>query len=119
MFDRKKTDNNHLWGLHFLFYLPIFRTDIIRNNLAPKTSKLRDSTYVSTNRISVNTPDMRHSKTFFTSDERGFKIVRNGVFDYHLSQVGRQMANKNSISSDFYLRSSIVLTFSIAAYPMW
>ena len=29
------------------------------------------------------------------------------------------MANKNSVSNDFYLRSSIVLTFSIAAYPVW
>ena len=29
------------------------------------------------------------------------------------------MAIKNSVSNDFDLRSSIVLTFSIAAYPAW
>ena len=28
------------------------------------------------------------------------------------------MANDNANSKDFYLRSSIVLTFSIAAYPV-
>ena len=28
------------------------------------------------------------------------------------------MAIENSVSKDFYLRLSIVLTFSIAAYPM-
>ena len=28
------------------------------------------------------------------------------------------MAIENSVSNDFYLRSSIVLTFSIAAYPV-
>ena len=29
------------------------------------------------------------------------------------------MAIVNSVSNDFYLRSSIVLTFSIAAYPVF
>ena len=29
------------------------------------------------------------------------------------------MAIKNSVYNFFYLRSSIVLTFSIAAYPVW
>ena len=29
------------------------------------------------------------------------------------------MAIENSVSNDFYLRSSIVFTFSIAAYPLW
>ena len=46
-----------------------------------------------------------------TIDGRGSKIDRNSVFDCHLSPV--------SISNDFYPRSSIVLTFSIAAYPVF
>ena len=54
-----------------------------------------------------------------TIDESGSKLARNSVSDCHLSPVGRQMAIKNSVSTDFYLRSSIVLTFSIAAYPVW
>ena len=29
------------------------------------------------------------------------------------------MAIENSVSNDFYLRSSIVPTFSSAAYPVW
>ena len=29
------------------------------------------------------------------------------------------MAIENSVSNDFYLCSSIVLTFWIAAYPVW
>ena len=46
-------------------------------------------------------------------------LVRNTVFDCHLLPVGRQMAIENSLSNDFYLRSSIVLTFSFAANPVW
>ena len=29
------------------------------------------------------------------------------------------MAIENSVSNDFYLSSSIVLTFSIAGFPVW
>ena len=65
-----------------------------------------------------NTPDRRQSKTLLAIDERGSKIDRNSVFDCQLSPVGRQMAIENSVSDDFYLRFSIVLTFSIAAYPV-
>ena len=47
------------------------------------------------------------------------KINRNSVFDCHLSPVGRQMAIKNTVSINiFYLHSSIVLAFSIAAYSV-
>ena len=41
-------------------------------------------------------------------------LLKNSVFDCQLSPVGRQMAIENSVSKDFYLHSSIVLTFSIA-----
>ena len=64
------------------------------------------------------TPGRRQSKTLFTIDKRGSKIDRNSVFDCHLSPVGRQMTIVNSFSNDFDLRSSIVLAFSIAAYPV-
>ena len=55
------------------------------------------------------------------------EIARNSVFDCHFSQVVRQMAIEKSgdkwqyktlFQTIFYLRSSIVLTFSIAAYPV-
>ena len=36
------------------------------------------------------------------------KVARKSVFECHLPPVGRQMAIKNSVSNDFYLRSSIV-----------
>ena len=56
------------------------------------------------------------SKMLLTIDERGSKFPRNCVFDCHLSPV----------SKDFYLRSSIILMFTIAAYlvqsferPQW
>ena len=62
------------------------------------------------------TPGRRQSKTLLTIDKRGSYIARNSVFDCHLSPIGRQMAIENSVSNDFYLRSSIVLTFSIATY---
>ena len=51
-----------------------------------------------------------------TIDERGSKIVRNGVFDFHLSPYWRQ--SKTLFLTIFDLRSSIVLTFLIAAYPV-
>ena len=74
--------------------------------------------------VLVTKPDRRQSKTFLTIDVRGSNIDRNSVFDCHLSPVGRQkMTIENSISNlfDLHVRSSIVhiLTFSIAAYPVW
>ena len=65
------------------------------------------------------TPERWQSKKLLTNDERGSKIARNTVFDCHLSPVGRQMAIENSVSNDFDLLLSIVLTFSFAAYPLW
>ena len=55
------------------------------------------------------------------------EIARNSVFDCHFLPVGRQMAieksgdkwqSKTLFQTIFDLRSSIVLTFLIAAYPM-
>ena len=65
------------------------------------------------------TPDRRQSKTVPNNRRTRIKIARNNVCDCHLnlSPVGRQMTIANSVSNDSYLRSSIVLTFSIAAYP--
>ena len=66
-----------------------------------------------------HTSGRRNSKTLLTIDERGSKIARNSVFNCHLSPLRRQMAIENSVSSYCDLRSSILLTFSIAAYPQW
>ena len=67
---------------------------------------------------SMITSDRRQSKTFLTIDECGSNIARNSDFDCHLSPDWRQMAIENSVSNYFYLRSSIVLTFSIATYSV-
>ena len=40
-------------------------------------------------------------------------------FPLQLSPYGRQMSIENTVSNTFDLRSSIVLTFSIAALPVW
>ena len=64
------------------------------------------------------TLDRRQSKMLSTIDKCGSKIARNSVFDFHLSPVGRQMAIKNSVSTNFDLCSSMKLTFSIVAYPV-
>ena len=45
------------------------------------------------------------------------EIARNSVFEGHLSPVGRQTAIENSVSN-YFDRSSILLTFSIATYPV-
>ena len=69
----------------------------------------------------VTTPCRRQLETLSTIDERGSKIDIHSVFDCHLSPMWRQMTIENSVSNDFDLRScsSIVLAFSIAAYPVW
>ena len=66
----------------------------------------------------VSTPEWRQKKRLFTMDERGSEIATTSVFDCHLSPVGRLIAIENSVSNYFGLRSSIVLTFLIAAYPV-
>ena len=50
-------------------------------------------------------------KIFLTIDEHGLKIARNSVFNYHLLQVGRQTAIKNSVSMIFFLSLSKVVFF--------
>ena len=56
------------------------------------------------------------------------EIARNSVFGCHLSPVGRQMTieksgekwqSKTLFRTILDLRSSIVLTFSVAGYPVW
>ena len=67
---------------------------------------------------SIITLGRRQSKTLLTIDERESKLARNSVFYCHLLPIGRQMAIENSVSNYFDLRPSIVLTFSISAYPV-
>ena len=68
--------------------------------------------------IYVNTPSRRQSKLLFTIDERGSKIARNSVFDCHC-HTGDKWQSKTLFLTTFDLRSSIVLAFSIATYPVW
>ena len=51
-----------------------------------------------------------------TIDERGSDIATTSVFDCQFSPVRRLMAIKKSVLYYFGIRSSIILTFSIAAY---
>ena len=66
------------------------------------------------------TPDRRQSKTILTIKKKhGLKIARNSVFDCHMSpQLGDKWQSKTLFLTIFYLRSSIVLLFLIAAYPV-
>ena len=47
-----------------------------------------------------HTPGRGQSKRLSTIDELGSKIVRNRVFNWHLSPHWRQMAIKNTVSID-------------------
>ena len=49
----------------------------------------------------IITPDRQQSKTLLTVDECRSKIAINSAFDWHLSPVGQQTANENSVSNDF------------------
>ena len=59
------------------------------------------------------TPDRGQSKTLLIIDDLELKIARNRVFYCHLSPVNRKLC-----FNIFYLLLLIVLTFSIAAYPL-
>ena len=62
----------------------------------------------------MTTPDTRRqSKTLLKVHERGSKITRNSVFDYHLTPVRRQVSIENSVSDEFDLHQSIVLAFRL------
>ena len=50
----------------------------------------------------------QQSKTLILSRTLDRKVYRNRVFDCNLSPNWRQMAIKNTVSSNFYLHSSIV-----------
>ena len=49
----------------------------------------------------IITPDRRQSKNICTINELRSKITINRFFYCHLSPDWRQMANKNTVSSDF------------------
>ena len=48
------------------------------------------------------TPDRRQSRAVWAIDERGSKIARNSVFDWHLPPGGQQTAIKKSDSNDLW-----------------
>ena len=68
----------------------------------------------------VITLDRRQSKMLLhvTIDKRVSKIARNSVFDCHLSLVSDKWQSITLFLTIFYLRSTIVFTFLIAASPV-
>ena len=61
----------------------------------------------------------KRDKTLLTIDECGSKSAWNSVFDCHLSPIGRQMTTEKTLFITILdLRLSIVLTFSVATYPV-
>ena len=61
------------------------------------------------------TPGRWQSKTPLTIGKHGSKVARNSVFDCYLSPV----RSKTLFLTILDLRLSIVLTFSIAVYPVY
>ena len=60
------------------------------------------------------------ANVLLSNDKTSSIIIKiSSIFDCHFSQVNRKMAIKNSVSNDIYLRSMIVLRFSIATYPVY
>ena len=63
------------------------------------------------------TPDRRQSKTLSTiTDQKSLETEFSIVI---CRQSGDKWQSKTLFLTIFYLRSSIVLAFSIAAYPVW
>ena len=64
------------------------------------------------------TPARQKSKTLSTIDERGSKIKTTVflIFDCHLSPMANKWQTKTLYLLIFYLRSSMVLAFSIPTY---
>ena len=64
-----------------------------------------------------STPGRRLSKTLLTIDELGSKLDRNIGLIAICRQSGDKWQSK-TVYNEFYLRSSTVLEFSIAANPV-
>ena len=64
----------------------------------------------------INTPGRQQSKTLSTIKERRSRIIRNSVFDCHLSPNGNQ---KHCFYQFFILLCRLLIAFSISAYPVW
>ena len=58
----------------------------------------------------------KRSKQSTNADQKSIETVFSIVI---CRLLGDKMAIENSVSNDFYLRSSIVFAFSIAAFPVW
>ena len=61
---------------------------------------------------------MQQSKTLLTIDERGSEIATTSVFVAIGRQSGDLWQSKSLFLTIFGLRSSIILTFSIATNPV-
>ena len=75
------------------------------------------SSIINTRSFISITPGRGQWKTLLTIGEQGLKLVRNSVFDCHLSPARQKMTKERLFLTIFDLHSSIVLTFSIVLYP--
>ena len=90
----------------------------IENSYPSMWNLTRDSDQEGEISISYITPGRQQSKTLSTINKCVSKTDRNSVLDCHLSTVGDKWQSKTLFLLIFDLRSSIVLAFSIAAYPV-
>ena len=58
----------------------------------------------------------KRSKQSTNADQKSIETVFSIVI---CRLLGDKLAIENSVSNDFYLRSSIVFAFSIAVFPVW
>ena len=65
-----------------------------------------------------HTANRRQSKTILTIDERGSKSLETLFSIAICRHLGDKWQSKTLFLAILYLRSSIVLTFSIVAYPV-
>ena len=79
--------------------------------------KKTHSRFTYPNLLSIFIPDRRQSKTLLTIVEHGSKLVRNSVFHFHLSPVGRQMAIEISVSN--YFLSTFVYNIDVYDCRLW
>ena len=69
--------------------------------------------------ILISTLERRQSKPLSTFDERGSKSLETVFSIVICRQSGDKLQSKTLFITIFDLRLSIILSFSITAYPVW
>ena len=101
-----------------------------KRKLELECTELKDNIDIKERKISVlqrkviihceTTPGRGQSKTLLTIDKHGLKIAIKTLFSIAICrQSGDKWQSKTLFLKILDLRSSIVLTFSIATYPVW